>query len=145
MATKLQKRKNIFKIISSETIRNIGLRFCRNIFCISLYKCCVFHCYCSKAQVCSCRRLIMGKIEKWQFFLSHCRYFDKTASEMFLEWSSTRQMTAAEPRFLIVAMATKSKKKKKKNNRKNILRNHLLRNHMEHRAEILPKYCLYER
>ena len=27
----------------------------------------------------------MGKIEKWHLLPSHCRYFDKTFIEMFLE------------------------------------------------------------
>ena len=40
---KLRKEKKFFlKITSSETIWNIGLRLCRNILCISLYKFCVF-------------------------------------------------------------------------------------------------------
>ena len=31
----------------------------------------------------------MGKV-KIEILLSHCRYFDKTFTEMFLEWSSTK-------------------------------------------------------
>ena len=32
----------------------------------------------------------MGKHENWHLLLSHCRYFDKSFTEMFLEWSSTK-------------------------------------------------------
>ena len=37
-----------------------------------------------------CRWLIMGKNENWHLLLSQCRFFDKTFTEMFLEWSSTK-------------------------------------------------------
>ena len=33
-----------------------------------------------------------GKNENWHLLLSHCRYFDKSFTEMFLEWSSTNHM-----------------------------------------------------
>ena len=32
--------------------------------------------------------LIMGRIEKWHLLPSHCRYFNKTFIEVFLEKSS---------------------------------------------------------
>ena len=32
----------------------------------------------------------MGKNENWYLLLSHCRYFDRNFTEMFLEWSSTK-------------------------------------------------------
>ena len=31
-----------------------------------------------------------GKSENWHLLLFHCRYFDKSFSEMFIEWSSTK-------------------------------------------------------
>ena len=31
------------------------------------------------------------KKENWHLLLSHCRYFDKSFTEMFLEWSSTKR------------------------------------------------------
>ena len=31
-----------------------------------------------------------GKNENWHLLLSHCRYFDKSFTEMFLEWSSAK-------------------------------------------------------
>ena len=37
-------------------------------------------------------RLIMGKIAKWHLLPSHCRYFDKTFTEMFLEKSWIRHI-----------------------------------------------------
>ena len=40
----------------------------------------------------NCHWLIMGKNENWHLLLSHCRFFDKTFTEMFLEWSSTNHM-----------------------------------------------------
>ena len=54
-----------------------------------------------------------GKIEKWHLLVSHCIYFDKTFIEMFLEWSSTRQIILCPVLILIVAMATKNAKKGK--------------------------------
>ena len=38
----------------------------------------------------SCHWLIMGTNENWHLLLSHCRYFDISFTEMFLEWSSTK-------------------------------------------------------
>ena len=37
-----------------------------------------------------CHWFIMGKNEHCHLLLSHCRYFDKSFTEMFLEWSSTK-------------------------------------------------------
>ena len=40
----------------------------------------------------TCHWLIMGKNENWNLLLSHCRYFDRNFTELFLEWSSTSYM-----------------------------------------------------
>ena len=37
-----------------------------------------------------CHSVIMGKNENWHLLLSHCRYCDKSLTEMFLLWSSTK-------------------------------------------------------
>ena len=34
----------------------------------------------------------MEKNENWQLLLSHCRHFDKSFTEMFLEWFSTKPL-----------------------------------------------------
>ena len=41
----------------------------------------------------SSHRLIMGKVEICQFFLSQWRYLEKKITEMFIELSSTFHMT----------------------------------------------------
>ena len=33
-----------------------------------------------------------GKSENWHLLLTHCRDFDKSFSEMFVEWSSTKRL-----------------------------------------------------
>ena len=62
------------------------LKHCRNVHKISHYKNCVFYCRCSYTFVAmatkSFHRLIMGKL-KVGFYFSHCRYFDKSFTEMF--------------------------------------------------------------
>ena len=76
------------KIISSEAIRGIKLKLCRNVCLISLYKndfvyCCwsdmCFHCY-GKFKF---PFAYNGKMENWPLLLSHCRYFDNRFTEMF--------------------------------------------------------------
>ena len=79
--------KNYSKIFCTEAIRGIKLKFCRNVHNISLYINCVFYCRFS------CVFIAMATYsESRPLFLSHCRYFDKSFSEMFLELSSTKDM-----------------------------------------------------
>ena len=33
-----------------------------------------------------------GKSENWDLLLSHCKYFDKSFTEMFVEWLSTKHI-----------------------------------------------------
>ena len=33
-----------------------------------------------------------GKSENWDLLLSHCKYFDKSFTEMFVEWSSAKHI-----------------------------------------------------
>ena len=64
--------KKYSKIFSSEAIRGLKLKFCRNDHNISLYKNYVFYCRCSYAFVAittySFHRLIMGKVEVGLYF-----------------------------------------------------------------------------
>ena len=46
------------------------------------------------------------KNENWHLLLYQCRYFDKTFTEMFLEWSSTKHNFCPNLSFLLVVMAT---------------------------------------
>ena len=48
---KKKEKKYLLKIISSETVWNIGLKLFRNIFYMNLYKFCILHCYCLKTVV----------------------------------------------------------------------------------------------
>ena len=49
----------------------------------------------------SCHWLLMGKDQNWRLVLYHCRYFDKTFTEMFREWSSTKHTFLLQPLNLI--------------------------------------------
>ena len=66
------------------------------LYNISLYKKYVFYCSCSRHYAFvamanfNFHRLNNGKSESRPLFLSHCRYFDKSFSEMFL--ASTKHM-----------------------------------------------------
>ena len=53
----------------------------------------------------------MGKIEKWHFLPSHCKYFDKTFTEIFLEYSSISHIIFAHSSVSLVAMETKTQNK----------------------------------
>ena len=56
----------------------------------------------------------MGKIEKWHFLPSHCRYVDKTFIEMFLEMSTISYVFFGPLLLLLVAMETEMPKKMEK-------------------------------
>ena len=91
MATeKLNLRKNIKKIFSSEAIRGREMKlklwrnvdnisFYKNVFLLPLLKC--FRCY-DKLKF---PLTYNGKSESRPLLLSHCRYFGKSFAEMFLE------------------------------------------------------------
>ena len=78
------------KIFSSEATMGMNLKLCRNVHNNSLYKNCVFllpllmcfHCYDNLKFPLTCNR----KCESRPLLLSHCRYFDKSFTEMFLEF-----------------------------------------------------------
>ena len=81
----------IKKIIASEAIKGIKLKFHRNVHNLSLYKndvcrCLCFHCYGNLKFPLAYN----GKSENWHLLLPHCRYFDKRFTEMIVEWSSTK-------------------------------------------------------
>ena len=84
-----KKKKEQKKIISSEAIRGMKLKLCRNVHNINLCKNYVFllplltcfRCYDNLKFPLTCN----GKSESRPLLLSHCRYFDKSFTEMFLK------------------------------------------------------------
>ena len=91
MATKRINLREKKKIIS------IKLKLCRNVHNISLYKnndfIAVAHVLPLLWQL-SCKFPLTynGKSENWHLLISHCRYFDKSFSEIFVEWSSAKPL-----------------------------------------------------
>ena len=94
------------KLISSDAIRGMKPKLCRNVHNISLYKSGIswyeikllcFHCYVNL----NFPLTYNGKSENWPLLLSHCRYFDKSFSEIFIEWSSTKHVLSVLPLNLI--------------------------------------------
>ena len=87
---RLKLRKKQSKIISSEAIRGMKLKLCRNVHnIISLYKNYVFflllllmHFHCNGNVKFS--STYNRKSENMPLLLSHCRYFDKCFTELFL-------------------------------------------------------------
>ena len=88
--------KNIQK--SSETIRGMKLKLCRNVHNISLYKKYVFYYRCPCAFVSKATLFPLTYNEKGEsgsLLLSHCRYFDRTffinvCCVVHHSWSSTK-------------------------------------------------------
>ena len=83
---KAKFEKQYSKIISSEAIRGIMLKFYRNVCCISLHKNGVllpllmrFHCYGKFPWTYN------GESKNWSLLLCHCRYVYKSFTEMFVE------------------------------------------------------------
>ena len=67
----------------------ISISLCENMIFIAVaFK--YFACYGRQLKVSI--DLHSGKNENWHLFLSHCRYFDKSFSEMFVEWASTKHI-----------------------------------------------------
>ena len=91
--------KKYSKIFSSEAIRGMKLKLCRNVHNISLYKNYVFYCRCSCAFVAMAtynfRRLIMGKRESRPLYLSHCRYFVR-----IFQKSESRSLLLSQCRYM---------------------------------------------
>ena len=94
MATeRLNLRKKYSKIVSeakgdeAETAKmSIILAFTKNCFLLLLLM--YFSCYGNiKFSL-----TYNGKSENWHLLPFHCRYFDKSYSEMFIEWSSTKHI-----------------------------------------------------
>ena len=111
MKTKMQKRKNIKKIISSETICSMGLRICRNFHHISLYRFYenfLFGLVVMATQI--FHRFLMEKIEKWHLLPSS---FDITfTAEMFLEYPCIIHMIVTHSSFYIGCRGNQNAKKK---------------------------------
>ena len=87
--------KKYSEIISSEAMRGMNLKLCRNVHNISLYKSYVFYCRCSCAFVAMEFKVSMdlyGKNKIRSIFVSNYRYFDKRFTEFFLELSSTKHI-----------------------------------------------------
>ena len=60
----------------------------------------MFYCHCISTLVAMAtlnfHRLIMGKNENWHLLQFHCRYFDESFLEMFVELSSTKHILFAQ-------------------------------------------------
>ena len=96
MATKKLNLKNNIKKSSTCTLKAFGdkaetfaemfitLASTKMVFLLSLLMC--FRCYGNLKFPLTYN----GKIENWHLLLSHRRYFDKSFSEIFVEWSSTK-------------------------------------------------------
>ena len=54
------------------------------------------------------------KNDNWDLLLSHCRYFDKIFTEMFVEWSATKHIILVQTSQFVVAMATERLNLRKK-------------------------------
>ena len=111
MATKRQNlRKNIQKINSSEAVWGIKLKRCRIICNTNLFKKIVFIAvfkHFGRYGNLKFPLTYNGKSENWDLLLSHCRYFDKSVTEMFLEYSPLQTIWFCPNRwFCLVAMAT---------------------------------------
>ena len=75
-----------------------------------------------------------GKNENWHLLLIHCRYFDESFLEMFVEWSSTKHIGPLPNLSIrLVVMATKML------NLQKILKIKLLRSYMGDKGETLQK------
>ena len=82
----------------------------------------------------SCNWLMIWINENWHLLLSYCRYFDKSFTKMFLEWSSTKHIFFCCCYLLIclVPMATK-----RQNLWKQSKKNQLFRSCLGDKAETL--------
>ena len=85
-------KKKYKKINSLEAVFGIKLKLCRIVSNSSLYKNFVFFIAIAQALWLLFLLTYSGKSENWDLLLSHCRYFDKSFAEMFVEWSSTKQI-----------------------------------------------------
>ena len=125
-------------VISSKAIRGIKLQLCRlNVHIISLYKNYVFTVV---AQVLSLLWHLKapvtcnGKNENWYLLLSHCRYVDKSFTEIFREKSSAKFINCVR----IAEFDWLPWQRKMYICEKNI-KNHLLRSHNGDEAETMKK------
>ena len=129
---KFSKKKSIQKSFFSETIRGMKLKLCINVHDISLYINCIFIVV---AHVLSLLWQLKfpytctynGTSGNWHLFLCYCRYFDKSFTEMFLEY----QPYEFCPNCWIWLVA-----------KQQTFKNLLLRSHMGDEAETLHK-CLW--
>ena len=78
-----------------------------------------------------------GKSENWDFLLSHCRYYDKSFTEMFVEWSSTKPIILVKTSIWLVSMASEML-----NLRKKYLKNQLLRSYKRYKAEFADLFII---
>ena len=76
-----------------------------------------------------------GKSENLHLLLSHCRYFDKSFSKMFVEWCSTKHLLFDQTsQFDWLSRQPKLKAKFPK-----ILRNQLIRSYIGDKADTWQK------
>ena len=86
-----QFSKKYSKIFSSEAIRGMKLKLCKNVHDISLYVKYIYSFLLSLPLYFRCYGNLKfpytynGKSANWHLFLCYCRYFEITFTEMFLE------------------------------------------------------------
>ena len=139
MATKRLnfRKKTHLKIISSDAIRGIKLNLCINIILTStksiflLQLLMYFRCYANLKFPLIYNR----KSKNWHLLLFHVRYFDKSSSEMFVEWSSSKHILFfSKPLNLIGCKGIQKSKFQK------VIQNLLLKSYMGDKAETFQKY-----
>ena len=90
------KIKILKKMNYSEAVWRIKLKLCRIVSNISLYK--KILCLLPLLKYIGCYSSLKVSIdlqwetENWDLLLSHCRYIDKSFTEMFVEWCSTKHI-----------------------------------------------------
>ena len=97
--------KKYSKIFSSEAIRGMKLKLCRNVHSISLYKKYVFNCRCSCAFIAMAtygfHRLIMGKVKVGLYFYLIADILRKVFQKCFLSSPLPKIRILSKPLNLI--------------------------------------------
>ena len=98
------------KSSSSEAIRGMKLKLCRNVHNISLYKNYVFYCRCSCAFIAMAtynfHRLIMGKVKVGLYFYLTADILTKVFQKCSLSSPLPNIWVLSKPLIWLVAMAT---------------------------------------
>ena len=114
---KFEKKKKYKKVISSEAIRGIKLKFYRHVYSISLYKNGVllpllmrFCCYGNLKFPLTYK----GETENWPLLLCYCRYFYKNLQKCSLSSRLANISVFSKPLYLIGCHGNRKAKFEKK-------------------------------